>query len=280
MPLKRTTHAGLATLHKAQAGKTNDHRRQIAQTILNALQDDQSLDTMLADINRAERGDGIGLEGVTPQDLEMLTAILGTEPDADDIEIFLAAEKAVLEKRRAASAGEEGQEQSQGTVKTGLGSIPLVASSFDAMPGSDGVSDAVDTICAFPDELSAEEAKRLYLALRHSHMEVGIGASYGADFDVSAEIGEQIALTRAMRARLISEEGKLNEHFSAKEAKEIMGASNALNQTLMKFQAQITNFQRLIKVENAVKAALSTLPREAQELYLKVLEEQLQADGK
>lgn len=273
MPLKRrnTTHSDIATLAQAQAGKSDAERLATAKACADALERDPQLDSVQADLNRASRPARNGLAGLTLDDLNTLTDILERKPDADDAEIFLAAEQAVLRKRA---------ERATLSKPTGLDAIPQIASSFDTTTGYGEVDDCVDTLCAFPEQMTAEQAKRLYIALRHSHSDVGLGESYGADFDVSAEIGEQITLVRAMRARLINSDGQLNERFSAKEAKEIMGASNALNQTLMKFQAQITNFQRLIKVENAVKAALSTLPREAQEEYLRVLEEQLQSEAK
>lgn len=277
MPLKRrnTTHSDIATLAQAQAGKSDAERLAVAKACADALGQDPQLDSVMADLNRASRPERNGLAGLTLDDLNKLTDILERKPDADDAEVYLAAEAAVLRQR-----AEKATTTASLVKPSGLDAIPQIASSFDTTTGYGEVDDCVDTLCAFPEQMSAEQAKRLYIALRHSHSDVGLGDAYGADFDVSAEIGEQITLVRAMRARLINSDGQLNERFSAKEAKEIMGASNALNQTLMKFQAQITNFQRLIKVENAVKAALSTLPREAQEVYLRVLEEQLQADAK
>lgn len=275
MPLKRrdTTHSDIQQLAGAQATKTDAQRIAVAQACLQALLRDPDLDTVIGDLNRAARAERNGLAGLTVDDLNKLTDILERKPDADDAEIYLAAEQRALRERQA-------QPVKTIPLATGLDAIAQIASTFDADTGYAEVDDCVDTLCAFPEQMSAEQAQRLYIALRQSHAEVGLGEAYGADFDVSAEIGEQLTLVRAMRARLINSDGQLNERFSAKEAKEIMGASNALNQTLMKFQAQITNFQRLIKVENAVKAALSTLPREAQETYLRVLEEQLQSEAK
>lgn len=277
MPLKRrdTNHTDIQQLAAAQAGKSDAERLAVAKACADALGKDPQLDSVMADLNRASRPARNGLSGLTLDDLNKLTDILERKPDADDAEIFLAAEASVLRQ-----LAERVSAQAALVKPSGLDGIAQIASSFDMTDGSGEIDDCVDTLCAFPEQMTAEQAKRLYIALRHSHSDVGLGESYGADFDVSAEIGEQITLVRAMRARLINSDGQLNERFSAKEAKEIMGASNALNQTLMKFQAQITNFQRLIKVENAVKAALSTLPREAQEEYLRVLEEQLQSEAK
>ena len=141
------------------------------------------------------------------------------------------------------------------------------------------LEEAVELIVQFCEEVSGEDAQRLYLSLR-AHHNVSMAGGYGADFDLSAEIGEQITLCRAMRGRLIDSEGKLNERFSAKEAKEILSASNSLNQTLMKFQKEITNFQRLMQVENAMKKAIANLPRENQEIFADDLERQLAAVGR
>lgn len=211
--------------------------------------------------------------GPTHDDIRKLTALLGTEPDDNEVFVYMVA-KAMAEKQIRENGGIPlGDKVRQGP---GLGEIELISSNYDPELASTLSLDAsVEDICAFADMLSTEQAQRLYIKLRHAHSEVGIGQAYGADFDVSQEIGEQITVVKAMRARLIDADGRLTARFSAKEAKEILGASNALNQTIMKFQKEITNFQRLIMVENAVKAALDTLPREAQEKYLEVLTQQL-----
>lgn len=214
--------------------------------------------------------------GPTKQDLANLTALLGSEPD--DTETFVYMVTKHLAEQEISKA-----QQAEPALKRGLGAVAQVASSYDTNIDTASVAEldaAVDELCEFAEHLTTEQAQRLYISLRHSHNEVGIGQPYGADFDVSAEIGEQITVVKAMRARLIDADGRLTERFSAKEAKEILGASNALNQTIMKFQKEITNFQRLIMVENAVKKALDTLPREAQEAYMVALNEQLQNANK
>lgn len=209
--------------------------------------------------------------GPTQEDIRKLTTLLGTEPDDNEVFVYMVA-KAMAEKQIRENGGIPLGDK----VRQGLADIELISSNYDPELASTLSLDAsVEDICNFADMLSTEQAQRLYIKLRHAHSEVGIGQAYGADFDVSQEIGEQITVVKAMRARLIDADGRLTARFSAKEAKEILGASNALNQTIMKFQKEITNFQRLIMVENAVKSALDTLPREAQEKYLEVLTQQL-----
>lgn len=144
-----------------------------------------------------------------------------------------------------------------------------------AMSGSheDDLDEACSTVAMFADELSAEQANKVYLALRQYHT-LSLG-NYGADFDISQEIGEQLAIAKAMRARLLDEEGRLNERFSAREAKEVMSACSTLIGVLMKSQQELLSFRRVLMVENATKRALDTLPREAQDAYLQELERQL-----
>lgn len=144
-----------------------------------------------------------------------------------------------------------------------------------AMSGSheDDLDEACSTVAMFADELTAEQANKVYLALRQYHT-LSLG-NYGADFDISQEIGEQLAIAKAMRARLLDEEGRLNERFSAREAKEVMSACSTLIGVLMKSQQELLSFRRVLMVENATKRALDTLPREAQDAYLQELERQL-----
>ncbi len=218
--------------------------------------------------------------GPTKADLTNLTALLGSEPDDTETFVYMVtkhmAEREIAEERAKATESEPAAK-----LKGGLGAIAPISSDYDMTSTLPADLDmAVEEICGYAEYLTTEQAQRVYIKLRHAHSEVGIGQAYGADFDVSSEIGEQITVVKAMRARLIDEEGRLTARFSAKEAKEILGASNALNQTIMKFQKEITNFQRLIMVENAVKAALDTLPREAQEAFLVALNAQLEQSGK
>lgn len=270
-------------------GQTNAERIAIGQKVLEVLRDPaltpadmidrlRETEAMLEDgkFTQAELEE---VGGPTKQDMANLTKILGAEPDDTETFVYMVtkhmAEQKIAEDAAAAAAAQP--------LKRGLGAVAQVASSYDPDIGAGNIAEidmAVEEICAFASLLTQEQAQRLYINLRHSHNEVGIGQAYGADFDVSAEIGEQITVVKAMRARLIDEDGKLTERFSAKEAKEILGASNALNQTIMKFQKEITNFQRLIMVENAVKAALDTLPREAQEAYMVSLNAQLENANK
>lgn len=152
---------------------------------------------------------------------------------------------------------------------------PVQPKDMGAMDGSheNELDEACSVITLFADELSAEQANKVYLALRQHHT-LSLG-NYGADFDVSQEIGEQLAIAKAMRARLLDEEGRLNERFSAREAKEVMSACSTLIGVLMKSQQELLSFRRVLMVENATKRALDTLPREAQDAYLHELERQL-----
>lgn len=264
----------------AHKDKTDAERLAIGTAVLEVLRDPTATpQEMIARLRQTEEKleagaisqevlDEVGAP--TADDVAKLTQLLGTEPDDNEMFTYLVSQAAVqLDIAKEASQPAHS-----------LGNLGLISSNYDVELPTYTLDSSVEDLVAFPELLSTEQANRLYIALRHAHSEVGIGQAYGADFDVSQEIGEQITVVKAMRARLIDADGKLNARFSAKEAKEILGASNALNQTIMKFQKEITNFQRLIMVENAVKAALDTLPREAQERYLEVLTEQLAASKK
>lgn len=272
-------------------GQTEAERIAIGKRVLDVLRDPtltpadmiqrlRETEAMLEDGKfTQEELEGVG--GPTKADLANLTTLLGSEPDDTETFVYMVTKHMAERKIAEEAADQEAKDAAPAKLKGGLGAIAPIASDYDQTSTLPADLDmAVEEICGYAEYLTTEQAQRLYIKLRHAHSEVGIGQAYGADFDVSSEIGEQITVVKAMRARLIDEEGRLTARFSAKEAKEILGASNALNQTIMKFQKEITNFQRLIMVENAVKAALDTLPREAQEAFLASLNEQLEQSGK
>lgn len=156
--------------------------------------------------------------------------------------------------------------------------IPAASRAGHILSGgqSEDLEEAALIVTDFARELTREQATQVYTALRQHHT-LSLG-DYGAEFDVSAEIGEQLGIARAMRARLLDSEGRLSERFSAREAKEVVSACSTLITVLMKSHKELMSFRRILMIENAVKAALDTLPREAQDTYLAELTRQLEAN--
>ena len=102
---------------------------------------------------------------------------------------------------------------------------------------------------------------------------------YGADFDLAEEINSQIKVVRALRAKILGEDGSLNEGINAREAKELIASGTTMVSTLMKHHKDIVNQDRLMAVEAATIEAVKTLPPENQEAFFETLERGL-ARGK
>ncbi len=139
---------------------------------------------------------------------------------------------------------------------------------------SDEIEDCIAVLRECADQLTSEQAESIIRMVRQHHADK---VEFGAAFDMGEEIGQQLTLARAMRARLLDENGKLSQRFSAKEAKEVTSASTSLINVLTRTMKEVLNFQRLLKIENAVKAAVATMPEDAQEEFLSELKRQLEA---
>jgi len=100
---------------------------------------------------------------------------------------------------------------------------------------------------------------------------------YGAHFDISNEVNEQIKAVRALRSLVMDDSGNINEGYTARDAKELIGSSNTLLGSLMKFHDKIINQNRMRLIEQATIEAVKTLPEEQQELFFTKLQSGLDA---
>jgi hypothetical protein len=97
-----------------------------------------------------------------------------------------------------------------------------------------------------------------------------IGAQYKLEsFDVLDEVKEQMRVVRNLRRNL---EGK---DASARELRDLAGASTQLFTMLTKMQGEITNQDRLQKIEEAVVETMKVMDKPTQDLFFKTLEELL-----
>lgn len=104
---------------------------------------------------------------------------------------------------------------------------------------------------------------------------IPIDPQYGADFDLAGEVNEQIKAVRALRSMVISEDGKIADGYTARDAKELIASANTLLGSLMKFHDKIINQNRMRLIEQAAIEAVKTLPEEQQELFFTKLQEGL-----
>ena len=101
---------------------------------------------------------------------------------------------------------------------------------------------------------------------------------YGADFDLVQEMNDQIRVVRALRNKVIDPEtGAIKGDHSARDAKELIGSSNTMLASLMKFHDKIVNQDRVRAIEHATIEVVKTLPKESQEKFFEALEQALAA---
>jgi len=145
---------------------------------------------------------------------------------------------------------------------------------FDEEMGPD-LSSEVAAILMAPAELTEDQAIALYnlLAPRFTDNTV----TYGADFDLAAEVEAQIVAVRAMRDSVILPGGRVKAGTPSRELKEVVTASNTLLQTLMKTHERVLNFDRQRALEAATVAAVEGLPEEARATFFDALEQELSA---
>lgn len=134
--------------------------------------------------------------------------------------------------------------------------------------------------------LSAKQLTDLSTALKTSYpgfFELQEGElddpEYGADFDLTSEINQQIRLVRAMRSKVLGENGHLKNEIPVREARETITSSNAMIQQLMKHHKDVMNMERMRAVETATIEAVKTLPDEQQAEFFGRLESLLAEAG-
>lgn len=149
---------------------------------------------------------------------------------------------------------------------------------------------AVNLICESADTgvLSHQQVELLAHKLPEAYPEAfrGLGAdmpiedpNYGADFDMSTEVNDQIRTVRALRSMVLDENGSIKQGYSARDAKELISASGTLLGSLMKFHDKIINQSRMRMVEQSTVEVIKTLPDEAQALFFETLKAKLEAIG-
>jgi len=145
---------------------------------------------------------------------------------------------------------------------------------FDEEIGPD-LSSEVAAILMAPAELTDDQALALYTLLTPRFTENSV--TYGADFDLVAEVEAQILAVRAMRDSVILPGGRVKNGVPARELKEVVTASNTLLQTLMKTHERVLNYDRQRALEAATVAAVEGLPEEAKQAFFSALEKELSA---
>jgi len=101
---------------------------------------------------------------------------------------------------------------------------------------------------------------------------------YGADVDLSEEVNSQIRVVRSLRNLIMDPEtGAIKEGYTPRDAKELIGSSNTMLSSLMKFHDKIINQERLRATEQATIEAVKDLPQESQDKFFAKLEEALKA---
>lgn len=138
--------------------------------------------------------------------------------------------------------------------------------------GASCLEEHVNTILDHPELLTEDQLVNLHAILQHYLPEK---VRYGADFDFGAEITAQITAVRAMRLKVMTPQGTLQEGITVREAKEVVGSCTTLLTTLMKHHPTIQNFERQRALEQATVRAIKTLPEDHQKLFYEEFERAL-----
>lgn len=99
--------------------------------------------------------------------------------------------------------------------------------------------------------------------------------SIDADFDLAAELGNQLVLLRAMQATLLDEQGALTPGTSIREVRESLTAANTLYGTLLKSQEKLLSQSRMQAVVRTAAEVLRELDPQAHDRYFELLEKRL-----
>ena len=160
-----------------------------------------------------------------------------------------------------------------------------VTPDFDFNPAvtPDDLSDPVEFVCQNARFLGDAQAERLYEAMK-KRLDVVVEVEemaapqvpYGADFDLSEEVGAQISAVRAIREEVFKN-GKIRGDITLREAKDVIASGSSLLSTLSKHHADIVNMGRLRGLEAAVIEALQEQDEEFKEKVMGLLEEKLEA---
>lgn len=101
------------------------------------------------------------------------------------------------------------------------------------------------------------------------------GAGYSAQFDLAREITSQLQICKALKSEVFHVNGSLRSGYELKDAKYVLSTVDRMIGTLMRQHEKLVNFARVQKIEQAVTDAISELPDEAKETFIRLLEEKL-----
>lgn len=144
---------------------------------------------------------------------------------------------------------------------------------FDSEVEEVNLDEHIHAISVYGDQLTDEQIARLRSIL------FGRGddqVEYNASFNLREEVQAQIMAVRALRNSVMPG-GRVSPGMHAREIKEMISASSTLLNTLLKTHGQILSLERSRCIEEAVTEAIKTLPDEARESFLSLLETNLSA---
>ena len=121
-------------------------------------------------------------------------------------------------------------------------------------------------ICLHPHALTEAQEERIRKVLAASD------ATYGADFDFSREIAEQLVAVRALRAQILAG-NRVREGVSSRDVRELISASSTLLSNLMKTHEKVQSFERQRKIEEALIEVLAEFGLKDE--FMRRLEEKL-----
>lgn len=103
----------------------------------------------------------------------------------------------------------------------------------------------------------------------------GNDVAYDASFNIRNEIEEQLRICKGLKEEVFDLNGKIRPKYDLRDAKYVISAVNDIIDTLMKKSETLVNFERVQKIETAVKEAIDRLPEASKQQFLVTLEEHL-----
>lgn len=101
---------------------------------------------------------------------------------------------------------------------------------------------------------------------------------YDADFDIYAFLNKNVQQLNVMRAKLMSQDGRVRLSANQRDLKDLMAASRAMADMMLKHQKQILDFRRVQKIESATRQAMEDVDPGLVDKFVNRLEELLK-DG-
>ena len=125
-------------------------------------------------------------------------------------------------------------------------------------------------------ELLTEEQVHTLLAVIRRFLPVQVErVDYGADFDLAAEVGEQIQMVKGLRQSMM-QDGRLLPGTNRREIKDVITASSSLLGTLMKFHDRLVNIDRLRAIEKSIMIAMKQTDAITKQTFMVSLEREFE----